>query len=158
VISVRTAIAGCGVAVMAYAVAGALTDPDLDPVGVLVFLGAALIAHDAVWMPTVLLVGFAVTRLTPQRHRAAVQAVAAVSAVLGILALPLVLGVGRAPDNPSIQPLHYGRNLALVVVLAAVGVFLAALSRSVVRRARTRPPRPTSAGDSDEAPGDEPRP
>jgi len=153
----RAAVAGSGVAIMTYAVAGALTDPGLDAAGVLVFLGAVLIAHDVLWMPAVLLVGFVVTRFTPRRHRAAVQTVAVVSAILGVLALPLVLGVGRVAGNPSIQPLHYGRNLALVVVLTAAGVFLAARSTSVVRRARTRPPRPAGAGHSDGAPGDEPR-
>ena len=144
----RTAIAGCGVAIMAYAVVGALTDRDVNPVGVLVFLGAALIAHDALWMPAVLLFGFAVIRRTPSRYRAASQTVAVVSAVLGILALPLVLGVGRAPDNPSIQPLQYGRNLALVVVLIVGGRFLVALARSALRRARSRSPRPKDANHS----------
>lgn len=156
-ITARTAVAGCGVAIMTYAVAGALTDPDLNPVGVLVFLGAALIAHDAVWMPAVLLLGFVVTRCTPRRYRAAVQVFAVVSTVLGVLALPLLLGVGRTPDNPSIQPLHYGRNLALVVFLAAGVGFLVALSRAIVRRPRTRPPRPDRVDRPGGVPGDAPR-
>jgi hypothetical protein len=157
----RTAIAGCGVAIMAYAVAGALTDPDVDPGGILVFLGATLIVHDAVWMPAVLLLGFLANRFAPRQHRAAVQVFAVVSAVLGVLALPLLLGVGRVPDNPSIQPLPYGRNLALAVLLAAGGWFLAALSRAIVRRTRrrtrTRPPRPDRVDRPDGVPGDAPR-
>lgn len=93
-------------------------------------------------MPAVLLLGFVIPRYTPRRHRSVAQAVTVVSAVLGILALPLVLDVGRAPDNPSIQPLHYGRNLALILGLIVGGGFLAALSSSVVRRARSRTSRP----------------
>lgn len=135
---VRAATAGCGLAIMTYAVAGAVTDPDLNAAGALAFLAAALIAHDALWMPVVLLAGAALTRVAPRRHRRTVQVVAVIVAVLGILALPLALGVGRPADNPSIQPLHYGRNLALVLILVVGGPLLAALARSLVRRARTR--------------------
>lgn len=134
---VRIALVAAGVAAMAYAVAGALTDPDADPLGMLVFLAAVLVAHDAVWMPVLLLIGAALTRIPSRRHRAAVQAVALIAAVLVILALPLVLAVGRAPDNPSIQPLPYGRNLALVLLLVAGGAALAILARSRRLRRKT---------------------
>lgn len=135
--AVRAAMAGCGAAIMAYAVAGALSDPDVSPVGVLVFLGAVLVAHDALWMPAVLLLGVAVTRLAPLRYRALVQALAVILAILGMLALPLVLGVGRVPDNPSVQPLPYGRNLTLVVLVVTGGVFLGVVADAVARRVRT---------------------
>jgi threonine/homoserine/homoserine lactone efflux protein len=87
----RIALAVCGTAVMAFAVAGALTDPDLDVAGALVFLGASLVVHDVLWMPAVLLAGVLLTRLVIRR-RAAVQAVAIVGLVLAIVALPLLLG------------------------------------------------------------------
>jgi hypothetical protein len=108
---------------MLYAVGGALADPGLDPVGVLVFLAAVLIAHDAIWMPVVLVAGVVLTRLVPHRHRPVVRAAAIGAASVTFVALPLVLGFGRSADNPSALPLPYGRNLVFVLlVIAAVTV------------------------------------
>ncbi|GAA0568181.1 hypothetical protein GCM10010172_60440 [Paractinoplanes ferrugineus] len=53
---VRRLLGVAGVLLIAYATVGALTDADLNPIGVLVFLAAVLILHDAVWMPAVLAV------------------------------------------------------------------------------------------------------
>jgi fucose 4-O-acetylase-like acetyltransferase len=98
-----------GVLMMLYAVIGAVTHAG----GVFLFLAAVLIAHDAIWMPLVLLAGRFL-------RRPATRIAAVVAAALTAAALPLALGVGRAPDNPSALPLHYARNLALV--LAVIGV------------------------------------
>jgi MYXO-CTERM domain-containing protein len=53
---VRGTLLTIGALTMAYAVAGALTAADTHPAGVLIFLVAVLIVHDAVWMPAVLAV------------------------------------------------------------------------------------------------------
>jgi hypothetical protein len=53
---IRRVLGVGGVVLMAYAIVGALTDADLDLVGVLVFLAAVLILHDAVWMPAIIAV------------------------------------------------------------------------------------------------------
>lgn len=60
----RTVLVLLGGAVMAYAVRGALTDP-----GVLLFLAAVLVGHDAVWMPAVLLVVSRFSRKPPHRRK-----------------------------------------------------------------------------------------
>ena len=64
---IRTVLAGLGAVVMAYAIWGGLTDPDVRLPGVLIFLVAVLVAHDAVWMPAVLLVVSLFSRRPPWR-------------------------------------------------------------------------------------------
>lgn len=115
----RTALLVIGVAGMGYAVAGAVTDPDVRLGGVLLFLTAVLVAHDGVWLPAVLLAGALLDRVAPARHRGTVRVAAIAAAALTVAALPLVLGLGRTADNPSALPLNYGRNLALVLLAVA---------------------------------------
>jgi hypothetical protein len=50
----RRVLVAVGVGVMGFAVVGALTDDDFDPVGVVVFLGGVVIVHDFILMPLVL--------------------------------------------------------------------------------------------------------
>jgi hypothetical protein len=53
-----------------------------------------------------------------------------VTGLLTAVALPVVLGFGRRPDNPSQLPLDYGRNLVLVLVLVWVAVAVLAFARN----------------------------
>ncbi|HEY7271107.1 MAG TPA: hypothetical protein VH502_00135 [Actinoplanes sp.] len=130
----RTALIGSGLLVIAYAVIGAATDPDVKLPGVLAFLLGALVAHDAVFLPMVLAVGVLIGRYVPAEHRTAVRAAALVSAAVTLVALPLVLGLGRDPGNPSALPLPYGRGLAVLLAL----IWLTALAAVAVRRIRKR--------------------
>ncbi|MFA1547067.1 hypothetical protein [Actinomadura chokoriensis] len=86
------------------------------------FAGAAIL-HDGVLVPVVLGAGLATGRL-PASCRGAVRAALVIAACVTAVALPLVLGYGRRPDEPSRLPLPYGRNLA--IVLAAITVIAAA--------------------------------
>jgi hypothetical protein len=113
----------------------------VDPAGVLLFLAGVLIAHDVVWMLALLGAGAALTRLVPAPHRPAARAAAISAAAVTIVAFPLVLGAGRAADNPSVLPLPYGRNLA-VVLLLIVAAFL--LTRPWAARKKSE--RPTGGG------------
>ena len=131
----RAALIAAGILTMLYAVGGALADPGLDPAGVLLFLVAVLAAHDALWMPAVLLAGAALTRLVPRRHRPAVRAAAIGAASVTFVAVPLVLGFGRTADNPSALPLPYGRNLVFVL-LAIAALTLPAIFRKKSERPR----------------------
>jgi MFS family permease len=133
---IRIMLVVAGVLTMGYAAGGALADPDFTLVGVLLFLAGVLAGHDAVWMLAVLAAGAAITRLVPQRHRPVVRGAAISAAALTFVAFPLVLGVGRTADNPSVLPLPYGRNLALVLLVIAAATLLTSLWRS--RRARSR--------------------
>jgi hypothetical protein len=123
--TVRRALIATGALGMTYAVAGALTDADLKG-GVLLFLIGVLVAHDGILVPVSIGVGVLIGRFVPLRLRAVVRAALLTGLAVTIVAFPLVLGRGRAADNPSLLPLHYGRGLlevyAVIVVAAAVVV------------------------------------
>ncbi|OWV00885.1 hypothetical protein B5D80_27360 [Micromonospora wenchangensis] len=132
----RVALVAAGALLIGYAVAGALTDPELAPAGVLVFLAGVLVGHDVVWMAGVLTVGALLARFVPRRHRPVVRAGVIGAAALTVVALPLVLGFGRPPDDPSVLPLPYGRNLAVVLLLVAAATAVACLPVELRHRRR----------------------
>jgi len=130
--ALRRVLIGLGALVMAYAGYGILTDADVNPVGVAVFLAAVLVVDDGVVLPVVIAVGAVIGRLVPSRDRATVRVAALCTAAVTAVALPLVLGYGQSADNPSALPLRYGRGL--IVVLAAI--WIGGLVVIAVRRIR----------------------
>ncbi|MFE0156798.1 hypothetical protein ACFWY5_57405 [Nonomuraea sp. NPDC059007] len=96
-------------------------------VGWAVCFAAILFAHDALLAPATLLAGTVAGRW-PAPWRAA----AIIAAALTLATLPTVLAIGRRPDNPSILPLDYPLNLALV--LAAIVII--ALARQYLARSK----------------------
>jgi hypothetical protein len=128
--AVRRGLIATGALGMAYAVLGAFADPDVKA-GVLVFLIGVLIAHDGVLLPLTIGVGAVVGRFVPLGLRAFVRAALVVGLAVTIVAVPLVLGRGRAADNPSLLPLHYGRGLAEIY-----GVIWLTTAVAIVVRAR----------------------
>ncbi|GAA3804446.1 hypothetical protein ACFS5L_11200 [Streptomyces phyllanthi] len=104
-----------------------------DPTGVLVWLGGAVVLHDMLIAPLVLLVGLVLVR---GRARGPVRGALVVAGALTVVALPALLRPGRTA-NSSVLPLDYPRNwlIALVAVAAVTALVLAA--RGLTRR---RPP------------------
>jgi hypothetical protein len=131
--TVRRVLIALGALGMAYAVLGALVDPDVK-VGVLVFLGAVLIAHDGILVPLTIAVGAVVGRFAPLRLRAPIRAALLVGLAVTIVAFPLVLARGRAADNPSLLPLPYGRGL--LEIYGLIGLTAATAIAVRARRAR----------------------
>ena len=129
----RTLIAS-GALVIAYAVSGAVADDDLKA-GALVFLAAVLVAHDGLLLPLVIGAGALIGRILAPGPRGPVRVAAVISLAVTIVAVPLVLGRGRVPGNPSVLPLDYGRGLLVVYTLiwATTAVVVA------VRHRRRRP-------------------
>jgi hypothetical protein len=107
-------VVGCGI--MAYAVRGALTDPDVRPVGYLLFLTGVVVAHDAVLLPAAIGVGVLIGRFLPAGLRVPARVAGLVTAALLVVAAPLALGFGRRPDTPSALPLPYGRGAAITIL------------------------------------------
>ncbi|RZU53646.1 hypothetical protein EV385_5577 [Krasilnikovia cinnamomea] len=143
----RAVLVAAGLLVMTYAAAGALAEPGLNVFGVLLFMAGVLIAHDAVWMLAVLAAGAALARLVPPRYRPVAHVAAISAAALTLVAFPLVIGAGKAADNPSVLPLPYGRNLLVVLLLVACATLPACL-----RRARAG--RPAAGRKNSERPGE----
>ncbi|AEV85596.1 hypothetical protein ACWT_4574 [Actinoplanes sp. SE50] len=131
----RVLIAG-GLILMAYAVGGALLDDQVDLAGIAVFGLAVLILHDVVFLPLVLLAGRLLPRLTPT-----LRIITTAWLAVTIVALPLVLGFGRDPGNPTILPRSYGTDLIGILIGTAVTVL--ACRKGIERLSdgrRRRPP------------------
>jgi hypothetical protein len=148
---VRGALIAVGAIVMGYAVLGAAADPDLKPGGVLLFLAAVLVAHDAVLLPVMIAGGAIIGRFAPRRFLPGIRAAAIISIAVGVVALPLVLGYGRSADNSSVLPLAYGRGLLMVI---AVTWAAALVSAGVVchRAGQAQGDRPTPPKPAEVAP------
>ena len=133
----RAGLIAVGAVMMGYAVLGAATDPDLKPGGVVLFLAAVLVAHDAVLLPVTIAAGALLGRFAPRWAQPGVRAAAIVSLAVGVVALPLVLGYGRSADNPSILPLAYGNGLLLILgVIWTAALVSMALARSRANHSR----------------------
>jgi energy-coupling factor transporter transmembrane protein EcfT len=129
----RRVLVAIGAITIGYAVLSTFADPDVKLLGVLIFLAAVLVLHDGILLPITIGVGVLFGRL-PLPARVPVRVAALISLPITIVALPLVLGYGRSPDNPSILPLHYGRGL--LVTLAAIWVPTAVITAIRLRRHR----------------------
>ncbi|BFV60117.1 hypothetical protein KCMC57_up52210 [Kitasatospora sp. CMC57] len=123
-----------GVALLGYGVFGLLNDPQIaDPLDVLLWSAGAVVIHDGVWVPLVLLVGVLVLRSPVLR------AGLAVAAAISVIAVPAVLRSGADHGNPSVLPLPYLRNWLLLLAAVAV-VTTAAAGWNAARRARLKGP------------------
>ncbi|MGV1036499.1 MAG: hypothetical protein ACOYD0_05675 [Candidatus Nanopelagicales bacterium] len=86
----------------------------------IVWLAAGVVVHDVVIAAGVATAGWAISRAVPAKFRASVQGGLIVAGVVAIMAIPVVIGAGRTPANPSLLPLDYGRNLVIILVVIAV--------------------------------------
>ena len=134
---VGAGLVAAGGALMLYAVVGAVTDRSDRIGGHLIFLVAVLLGHDWLLMPLAIAIGALLSRVVPSQVRAVTVAAVYVSGVLFVVALPLILGLGRRADDPSALPLNYSRGLLISVAV----VWLAAGATLLYRRWR-RPPAP----------------
>lgn len=137
----RWLLGALGLSAMAYALLGAVTDPDVTPLRHTGFLVTVLVLHDGALLPAVIAVGALVHRAVAPPYRAVVQAALIASAAVTLVALPLVLGYGRIADNPSALPGDYGRG-----VLAVLAVVWLAAAVALLTRARHHPGRVTPVG------------
>ncbi|GAA2584184.1 hypothetical protein GCM10010411_16120 [Actinomadura fulvescens] len=105
---------------------GVLTES--EPRSWAIWFAGVVLVHDAVLVPAVLLIGALTARL-PGAYRRAVRIALIVGGALVLVALPMSLSTGRRFDNPSLLPLSYGRNLAVVLALV-----LAVLAAWLIRK------------------------
>lgn len=133
----RTILAVAGLAIIFYAIGGSIMDDGVNIGGVVAFLTAVLIGHDLIALPVAIGVGVLVSRYVPGWARSWVQGALFASAVVTVMAIPLLVAAGRVADNPSRLPLDYPRGLLIVLV----GIWFVAGAGALVARRRVRPPR-----------------
>jgi Na+-transporting NADH:ubiquinone oxidoreductase subunit NqrB len=121
-----------GGAIFAFGLYGLLHNATQTmPADLLKWIAGALILHDAIVAPATLVAGMLLTRLLPATIRAGMRATLAVCAVVVMMSVPVLKAVGRRPDNPSLLPHDYPRNLAIVIALILAGGTLLTLVRVV---------------------------
>jgi hypothetical protein len=118
----RLGLGALGLAAMAFAVHGALTDNGEHLRGHVFFLALVVLSHELVVLPVAIAIGWLVARHLPGWARAGIQVGLFVSAVVTAVAFPFVLGAGRLPDNPSKFPRNYGHGLLIVLGVVWLGV------------------------------------
>ncbi|MEV6408957.1 hypothetical protein AB0M58_39510 [Streptomyces bobili] len=129
---VRVLTGAAGLALMGVGASLLLDVRDLT--GVLLWLGGAVVLHDAVIAPVVLLVGLVLVR---GGARGPVRGALLVAGALTAVALPVLLRPGK-PANSSVLPLDYPRNWLLALVAVATVTALLPAVRAA-RRFRRRP-------------------
>lgn len=134
-----------GTAVIVFGLAGLLRNAaQTVPSSWATFFVGGLLVSDFLVLPGVALAGVVVSRLVPRAARATVQGALLVSAALILIAIPVLTGRGRNPNNPSILPdSDYAGELA--ILLAIIWGVTALLLLVRARARRTSGPRsPTS--------------
>jgi hypothetical protein len=111
--------------------------------GVALWIGAAIVLHDAVLAPLVFFCGILLRRAGRRVTGTivlVVQGAIVAGSIMTLIVVPAIVARSLTPNNPSILPLDYGRNLALfwvAVALVATVWSVALYARS--RRANQRP-------------------
>jgi hypothetical protein len=104
------------------------------------WLGGGLLVHDLVLAPIVLVVVWALGRITRPPLRAPLRVGVLGSGLIVAVAWPALRGYGDRPDNATVHPLDYGSAVltALALLWGAVGAWC------VVAFLRRRPVRPSA--------------
>lgn len=127
----RRVLGGCGVLVAAWG--GWLLVRQPEPWRIALWLGGAVVVHDALVAPLVLAVA-ALTAAMGVRLRGVPRAALVVAGSLTAIALPGLLRPGAAA-NPTVVPLDYLRNWLLTMAGIAVLTLAYTGARAVRRRA-----------------------
>lgn len=115
--------------------------PPRQWVGILLWMGGAVVLHDAVFAPLVL-VGSRILRRIGARvswvQVAVVQVALVVGAALTLIAVPGIVSKSLGARNPSVLVFAYAPTLA--IAWGAIGVLTALLVLAIgLRRRRARP-------------------
>jgi hypothetical protein len=131
-------LTAAGLAAVGYGIDGLVAmRRDTNPTQAARWLIGGLLIHDLIAVPVTAAVGLLLTRLVRAPYRAVVQGALLVSAAVALASLPLWRGYGGAPGNPSVNPLPYGRNLAIVLGAVWAGAAAVIVARALrARRAR----------------------
>jgi hypothetical protein len=111
----------------------------------LVFLGlwlaVALVIHDMIVAPAVVGGGWALRRFVPDRGRRYLQAALIASAMVTVIALPLIYLRGSQPPEKALLLRDYGANLAIIlgsVAVVSLVAYVVQVVRDRTRRAELR--------------------
>jgi phosphatidylglycerophosphate synthase len=122
----RIGLAASGIAVVVYGTGRLLTQIPLHSLTLLAgWLIAALIIHDGLVSPAVVAVGWTLRRLVPARARRHLQAALIMSAIVTLIAVPMIYRANRQPPSKAILRQNFAGNLGLLVTVIAVVTLIA---------------------------------
>ena len=134
----RVILAAAGVALGAFGVFRLLTEiPTYSLVILAVWLVAALVIQDAILAPSVVGVGWLLRRYVPDRGRRYMQVALIMSALITVIAVPMIFLRGTQPAVKALLLRNYGSNLILII--AVIGVISLILYAVRVARDRSAP-------------------
>jgi len=85
-----------------------------------VWLIAALVIHDAILAPSIVGVGWLLRRYVADRGRRYLQIALIMSALVTVIAVPMIFLRGSQPAAKALLLRNYGANLILVIAIIAV--------------------------------------
>jgi hypothetical protein len=142
----RIILATVGGLALLYGIANLLIQiPNQSLMLVAIWLVAVLIIHDLILAPAVVGVGWLLRRFVPDRARRFLQVGLIISAIVTLLAVPMIYRRGSQPPQKTLLIQNYGANFALLLGIIA-GVTLAAYAVRVARD-RFRPASPAAPTD-----------
>jgi hypothetical protein len=131
----RIILAVAGIALGAFGVFRLVSEiPTYSLLILGVWLAAALVIQDAILAPSVVGVGWLLRRYVPDRGRRYVQVALIMSALITVIAVPMIFLRGSQPAVKALLLRNYGSNLMLII--AIIGVI--SLILYAVRVARDR--------------------
>jgi hypothetical protein len=133
----RIILAITGIALGAFGVFRLVSETPVRSVLILaLWLIAALVLHDAILAPSVVGVGWLLRQHVPDRGRRFLQVALIMSALVIVIALPMILLRGSQPAEKALLLRNYGTNLILLLsMIAAVSLILYAVQVVRDRRA-----------------------
>jgi hypothetical protein len=117
----RIILAAAGIALGAFGVFRLLTEiPTYSLVILAVWMVAALVIQDAILTPSVVGVGWLLRRYVPDRGRRYLQVALIISALITVIAVPMIFLRGTQPAVKALLLRNYGFNLILIIAIIAV--------------------------------------
>jgi hypothetical protein len=117
----RIILAAAGIALGAFGVFRLLTElPTYSLLILGVWLLAALVIQDAILAPSVVGVGWLLRRYVPDRGRRYLQVALIMSALITVIAVPMIFLRGTQPAVKALLLRNYGFNLILIIAIIAV--------------------------------------
>lgn len=117
----RIILAAAGIALGAFGVFRLLTEiPTYSLLILGVWLLAALVIQDAILAPSVVGVGWLLRRYVPDRGRRYMQVALIMSALITVIAVPMIFLRGTQPAVKALLLRNYGFNLILIIAIIAV--------------------------------------
>lgn len=134
----RVLLVAAGTALLGYGAWLQLRQLAVAPTGLLslvLWFGAGPVLHDLLAAPAVALVGLAIARILPMPWRTTVAAGAVTTALLLLVAIPVLTRPAAGPPNPGLDDRSYLSDL-LVFLAVFWGLLLASTVWTVARNGR----------------------